>query len=91
MEKPLFYWVPSIAPCGMTFVTSENYQDSKGNILVGVLKFSCLERLVLDNYKVVKREKLFEKIGRVRNVVQALDGYIYISVEGKGILKIIQK
>lgn len=91
MEQPLFYWVPSIAPCGMTFVTSEKYPDWKGNILVGALKFSYLERLVLDNYKVVKREKLFEKIGRVRNVVQAPDGYIYISVEGKGILKIIQK
>lgn len=91
MEQPLFYWVPSIAPCGMTYVTSEKYPDWKDNLLVGSLKFSYLERLVLKDNKVIKREKLFEDIGRVRNVVQAPNGYIYIAVEGKGILKITPK
>ncbi|GAA4238893.1 PQQ-dependent sugar dehydrogenase [Postechiella marina] len=91
MEQPLFYWVPSIAPCGMTYVTSNKYPDWKNNILVGSLKFQYLERLILKNDVVVKREKLFENIGRVRNVIEATDGYIYIAVEGKGILKIISK
>lgn len=89
MEQPLFYWVPSIAPCGMTFVTSEKYPEWKDNILVGSLKFSYLERLILEDNKVIKREKLFEDIGRVRNVIQAPNGYIYIAVEGKGIFKIV--
>tara|TARA_R110002049_G_scaffold252890_3_gene428229 strand:- start:3270 stop:4394 length:1125 start_codon:yes stop_codon:yes gene_type:complete len=89
MEQPLFYWVPSIAPSGMAIVSSEKYPDWKGNVLVGSLKFKYLERLVLENNKVVKREKLFEDIGRVRNVVQAPDGYIYVAVEGKGIYKIV--
>jgi glucose/arabinose dehydrogenase len=91
MEQPVFYWVPSIAPSGMAFVSSDKYQDWKGNILAGSLKFSYLERLVLKDNKVVKREKLFKDIGRVRDVVQAPDGYLYIAVEGKGILKIIPK
>ncbi|MFV0540140.1 MAG: PQQ-dependent sugar dehydrogenase [Aestuariibaculum sp.] len=91
MEQPLFYWVPSIAPSGMAFVTSDKYPDWKENLLVGALKFMYLERLILKNDKVVKREKLFENIGRVRNVCQAPDGYIYLSVEGKGIYKIIRK
>jgi glucose/arabinose dehydrogenase len=89
MEQPLFYWVPSIAPSGFTFVTSDLYPDWKGNLLVGSLKFKYLERLVLENGKVVKREKLFEDIGRVRNVLQATDGYIYLAVEDKGIVKVI--
>ncbi|WP_142783769.1 PQQ-dependent sugar dehydrogenase [Changchengzhania lutea] len=89
MEQPLFYWVPSIAPSGMAFVTSDIYPDWKGNVLVGSLKFSYLERLVMENGKVIKREKLLEGIGRVRNVRQGPDGYIYVSIEGKGILKII--
>ena len=75
----------------MAIVSSEKYGNLKGNVLVGSLKFSYLERLVLENEKVVKREKLFQDIGRVRNVVQAPDGYIYIAVEGKGIYKIISK
>jgi glucose/arabinose dehydrogenase len=89
MEQPLFYWVPSIAPSGMAFVTSDIYPDWKGNILVGSLKFEYLERLVLENNKVVKREKLLEGLGRVRNVKQGPDGYIYVAIEGKGIYKII--
>ncbi|MCL4140773.1 UNVERIFIED_CONTAM: hypothetical protein GTU68_037826 [Idotea baltica] len=91
MEQPLFYWVPSIAPSGMTYVTSKNYPDWKDNLLVGSLKFKYLERLILEDNEVVKREKLFEDIGRVRNVIQAADGYIYIAVEGKGILKIVSE
>ena len=89
MEQPLFYWVPSIAPSGMAFVTSDKYPDWKNNILVGSLKFQYLERLVLENNKVVKREELFKDIGRVRNVIQGPDGYIYVAAEGTGIVKII--
>jgi glucose/arabinose dehydrogenase len=89
MEQPLFYWVPSIAPSGLAIVTSDKYPDWKNNLLVGSLKFGYVERLVLENDKVVKREKLFEGIGRVRNVKQAPDGFIYLGVEGKGIVKVI--
>ena len=91
MEQPLFYWVPSIAPSGMTIVSSDNYPDWKSNVLVGSLKFKYLERLILEEEKVVKREKLFEDIGRVRHVVEAPDGYLYIAVEGEGIFKIVPK
>ncbi|MFI1745606.1 PQQ-dependent sugar dehydrogenase [Thalassobellus sediminis] len=89
MEQPLFYWVPSIAPSGMAFITSNIYPEWKGSVLVGSLKFSYLERLVLKNNKVIKREKLLNNMGRVRNVRQGPDGYIYVAVEGKGIIKII--
>lgn len=91
MVQPLFYWVPSIAPCGMAFVTSDKYPNWKGNLLVGSLSIQYLERLVLQNNKVVKRERLLDKMGRVRNVLQGPDGYIYVAVEGKGILKLIPK
>lgn len=91
MEQPLFYWVPSIAPSGMAFVTSDIYPAWKDNLLVGSLKFSYLERLVIKDGMVIKREKLLENLGRVRNVAQGPDGYIYAGVEGKGIVKIIPK
>ncbi|WP_147679071.1 PQQ-dependent sugar dehydrogenase [Algibacter pacificus] len=89
MEQPIFYWVPSIAPSGMAFVTSDKYPDWKNSILVGSLKFQYLERLVLKNNTVIKREILFKDMGRVRNVIQAPDGYIYVAIEGTGIVKII--
>jgi glucose/arabinose dehydrogenase len=89
--QPIHYWVPSIAPSGMTFVTSDKYPDWNGNILAGSLSFQYLERLQLDGTKVTYREKLLENIGRVRNVRQGPDGYIYVAVEGKGIYKLVPK
>jgi glucose/arabinose dehydrogenase len=91
MEQPLFYWVPSIAPSGMTFVSSDKYPEWQGSLLVGSLKFQYVERLVLKNDKVVKREKILEGMGRVRNVKQGFDGYIYVGIEGVGIVKILPK
>ncbi len=91
MEQPIHYWLPSIAPSGMAFVTSDNYLGYKGNLLVGSLAFQYLERLVLDGNKVVKREKLMADIGRVREVKEGPDGLIYVAVEGKGIYKLVPK
>lgn len=88
MEQPLYYWMPSIAPAGMAFVTSPKYPQWQGDLLVGSLKFAYLERLILENGKVVGREKLADGIGRLRNVKQAPDGFIYIAVEGKGIFRV---
>ena len=58
---------------------------------MGSLKFKYLERLVIKKGKVVKREKILDDIGRVRNVKEGPDGYLYLGVEGKGILKVVQK
>lgn len=89
MEQPLHYWVPSIAPSGMDFVTSDKYPAWKGNLLVGSLKFKYLNRVVIENNKVVKEEKLLENMGRVRTIKQAPDGYIYVSIEQLGIVRIV--
>ena len=88
MEQPEYYWLPSIGPSGMAFSTSGVYKEWKNNLFVGSLKFEYLERLVIKNDKVVKREKVLDKIGRVRNVKESPDGYLYLGVEGKGIIKI---
>lgn len=91
MESPIHYWVPSIAPSGMAFVTSDVYPQWKGNLMVGSLRFRYLEMLVMDGAKVIKREKILDNIGRVRDVRQGPDGYLYVSVENKGILKIFPR
>lgn len=89
MEQPLYYWLPSIAPCGMDFVTSDKYPDWKNNLVVGSLKFQYLELVELSNNKVTGRKKLLDGMGRVRNVRQGPDGFIYVAIENKGIVKII--
>lgn len=84
MEQPVKYWVPSIAPCGMTFVTGDVFNEWQNNILIGSLKFQNLERLVLENNQVSHREILIDKIGRVRNVKMSPDGYVYVAIEKPG-------
>ena len=91
LEQPLYYWLPSIAPSGMAFSTSDIYPNWKGDLFVGSLKFEYLERLEIKNNQVIKREKVLDSIGRVRNVEEGPDGYLYVGVEGKGILKIVPK
>lgn len=89
MEQPIHYWVPSIAPSGMAFVTSDKYGDWKGSLLVGSLAFQYLERVVLNENKVISREKLMEGEGRVRDVREGPDGLIYVAIEGKGIYRLV--
>jgi glucose/arabinose dehydrogenase len=91
MEQPIHYWVPSIAPSGMAFVTSNKYPSWNGSLLVGSLAFQYLERLTLEGTKVVNREKLLENMGRVRDVRQGPDGFIYVAIEGKGIYRLVPK
>lgn len=87
-HDPIFYWKPSIAPSGLLYVTSEKYPELQGNLLAGSLKFQYVEHLELDGKTVVKREKLLEGLGRVRDIVQGPDGSIYVSLEGTGIVKL---
>ena len=86
MEDPLHHWTPSIAPCGMSFVTSDRYDAWKGNLLVGSLKFRYVARLELDGERVVHEEKLIENLGRVRAIAEGPDGYIYVSTESPGMV-----
>lgn len=84
LEQPVTYWKPSIAPCGMDFITSDKYKSWKGDLLVGSLKFNYIQHLVVRGNKVVSREIILEKIGRVRDIRQAPDGFMYVVVEDKG-------
>ncbi|MEZ0484140.1 PQQ-dependent sugar dehydrogenase [Fibrella aquatica] len=84
MEQPLTYWLPSIAPSGMTFVEGTKYPGWKGNLMVGSLRFQYLNRCVVEKGKVVKQETILKNIGRLRNVDMGPDGYLYVSVEDPG-------
>ncbi|MEM9327149.1 MAG: PQQ-dependent sugar dehydrogenase [Bacteroidota bacterium] len=89
MEQPVIYYVPSIAPCGMTFVTSDRYPEWKGDLIIGSLKFLYLVRADVEGDTIVAQEKVADGIGRVRNVEEGPDGYIYVGIEGQGIYRLI--
>ncbi len=87
MEQPVNYWLPSIGASGMTFVTGDKYPGWTGEnltLLSGSLALQFLQRSVYDGETLVKEEKLLEGVGRVRDVRQAPDGYIYLVTESDG-------
>lgn len=86
MEQPVKYWTPSIATCGMTMVTSDKYPAWKGNILVAALAATHIARVEISGTKATGEEKLLQGIGRVRQVSQSPDGYLYAVTEGTGLL-----
>lgn len=88
-ESPVWYWDPSIAPSGMTFVTSDKYPEWRGDLLVGSLKFRYLVLADVEGDKIVDTKILFEDIGRVRNVERGPDGFIYVATEGDGIKRLV--
>ncbi len=91
MEQPIYYWVPSIAPSGMTFYTSDREPSWKGNLFVGGLVSRALHRLVRAGDKIVGEEVLLNDVGeRIRDVRQGPDGALWVltdSPDGK-LLKI---
>ena len=89
MEQPKLYWDPSIAPSGMAYISSNKYPQWQGKILLGSMKFGHLVLLDINNESIVKQTKLLADVGRVRNIIQGNDGYIYLGIDGKGILRIM--
>lgn len=92
ISAPKHQWTPSIATCGLAYISSEKYGSWKGNYLAGGLALKYLSRIAIAKDKTVNSYKLLENIGRIRNVKQAPDGFIYVSVENPGrIIKLVPK
>ncbi len=84
MEQPVYYWDPSIAVSGLAFYTGDLFPDWKGNVFVGGLNGAQLERLVLEDEKVVAHEKLLGDLGeRIRDVRQGPDGALWLLTDSE--------
>jgi aldose sugar dehydrogenase len=85
IEPAVKTWVPSIAPSGMTFLTSDKYGAQwKGNAFIGSLKFNYLNRVELDGKKFIRESRLLEEVGqRIRDVRQGPDGLLYVLTDAR--------
>lgn len=84
MEQPLHYWVPSIAPSGMTWYAGDRFPAWKGNLFIGALVDREVRRLQLSGGQVVAETSLFQELGeRIRDVYSAPDGYLYLLTDSE--------
>jgi aldose sugar dehydrogenase len=82
MEQPLKYWVPSIAPSGMTFYSGDLFAAWRGSLFLGALAGQMLVRLELDGDTVVKEERLLQQLReRIRDVREGPDGALWLATD----------
>ena len=81
MEQPVYYWDPVIAPSGAAFYTGKVFPAWQGDLLVGSLSPGGLVRLRLEGDKVVREERYLRDVGRVRDVRQGPDGFVYLAID----------
>lgn len=86
MEQPLTYYVPSIATAGIALVTSDRYPAWKGDILIGALAKMHINRVDMNGATAGTQEIMLQDIGRVRQVKESPDGYLYAITQGTGLL-----
>ena len=87
MEQPVHFWVPSIAASGLMVYTGDKFPMWHGSIISGALAGEQLARLHMsDDYReVIVEETLAYDMGRIRDVRQGPDGYIYLAIsDGNG-------
>lgn len=80
LESPLLEFTPSVAPSGATFYRGNVFPALKGNLLIGCLRGEGILRVRLDGSNVISCERLLHRqYGRIRDVVEGPDGYIYFT------------
>ena len=84
MEQPLHFWVPSIGVSGLAFYTGDKFPEWRGNLFAGGLAGRNIDRLTIEDGRVVERETILQGMGRVRDVRMGPDGYIYVALEDRG-------
>ncbi len=83
MEQPVHIWVPSIGIAGMLIYTGDRFPAWRGNMFVGGMVGQQLARLTLEGQEIVSEETLVQGVGRIRDVRQGPDGYIYLAIDDR--------
>jgi glucose/arabinose dehydrogenase len=79
MEEPIYYWDPVIAPSGLAFYTGTRFPQWKNSAFVGGLRGAMLDRLTIENDRVVAEEPLLIDLhSRIRDVRVGPDGAVYV-------------
>jgi aldose sugar dehydrogenase len=83
MEMPANVWVPSIGVSAAMVYTGDKFPEWRGSLFVGGMSRQKLVRLTLNGARVVAEEALMPNRGRVRDVRQGPDGFIYIVTDDR--------
>lgn len=84
MIAPLLEYTPACAPASATFYYGTAFPDLNGNLLFGCLRGVRIVRVALAGRTVLGQENMLEgKVGRIREIAQGPDGFIYFSTSNR--------
>lgn len=87
VEQPRYYFFPSRALSGLMKYTGSLFPEWQGDIFIGAMsptQGKFLVRLDMDGDKVISEEHLLvERDRRVRDVVQGIDGAVYVLTDSE--------
>lgn len=83
MDNPVHFWVPSIATSGLMFYTGDAFPGWRGDAFAGGLAGEQIARLDVEGEEVVAEETILQGMGRVRDVRQGPDGFIYVAIDDR--------
>jgi glucose/arabinose dehydrogenase len=81
VEQPVNVWVPSIAVSGLLYYTGDKFPGWRGSMFSGGMAGERLARVRMDSTRVMEVENLVQRQGRIRDVRQGLDGFIYLAID----------
>lgn len=84
MENAVHVWVPSIGVSGMTYYSGDKFPEWKGNVFAGGMAGELLARFTVNGPQAELAEVVVRRQGRIRDVRQGPDGYIYLAIEDRG-------
>jgi aldose sugar dehydrogenase len=84
MDQPKAYWTPSIGTCAIVFYTGDKFPNWKNNLFLTALVGQQLIRIEITKDRVVHKEIIWRGYGRVRDVINGPDGYIYVALNSPG-------
>jgi len=83
LESPLLEYTPTCAPASGMFYRGSAFPQFKGNFFFGCLRGERLIRVTLDGRRVLSQEDLIRKYGRIRDVAEGPDGFLYFSTSNR--------
>jgi len=66
----------------MIFYSGDAFPEWRGDMFVGGMSGERLVRLRLNGREIVREETLLQDMGRIREVQQGPDGFLYLAVDG---------
>lgn len=83
MEQPFLFWSPVISPGGMALYTGDKFPAWKGDLFVGGMSTTQLQRVVLNERGLpIRRLPLLTELNqRIRDVKQGPDGLLYLTTD----------